>query len=301
MIQFVSNTWSLYITILTLVSIAGCAWLLQSQSRGHRQDKSTQGAVTGHKWDETLEEFNNPLPRWWMMLFWITIFFGLGYLTLYPGLGSYAGVLGWSSHGQYDAEKAAVDAAAKPLYDQFAQVAIPDLAHNPEARGMGERLFLNNCAQCHGSDGGGGPGFPNLRDHDWLYGGTPDNIVDSITHGRQAMMPAWGEQLGPEGVRNVVHYVLSLSGSRHDAARAQQGKATFESICAACHGADGKGNPAMGAPNLTDHIWLYGNGSEQDLVETVTHGRNGRMPAHEGVLAPEKIHLLAAYVYGLSH
>jgi cytochrome c oxidase cbb3-type subunit 3 len=301
MIEFISNTWSIYIAAITLASIVGCGIFLKSQSTQRRPKAGEPVEVTGHKWDETLEEFNNPLPRWWMALFYITIVFGLGYLALYPGLGSYAGMLGWSSHGQYDSEKAAAEARSKPLYDKFAQVDIPALAHNAEANGMGQRLFLNNCAQCHGSDGGGRPGFPNLRDNDWLYGGTPEKIVETITGGRQAMMPAWGEQLGPDGVKKVANYVLSLSGSRHDAALAAEGQVTFASICAACHGADGKGNQAMGAPNLTDHIWLYGNGSEKDVIETITKGRNGRMPAHEGVLSPEKIHLLAAYVYGLSH
>ncbi len=301
MIQFISNTWSVYITVLTLISIAGCAILLKSQSKQRKRREGGAPEVTGHKWDDTLEEYNNPLPRWWMALFYITIVFGLGYLLLYPGLGSYAGLLGWSSHGQYETEKAAAEALSKPLYDKFAQVDIPTLARNAEAHGMGERLFLNNCAQCHGSDGGGRPGFPNLRDNDWLYGGTPEAIVETITQGRQAMMPAWGDQLGPEGVRKVANYVLSLSGSRHDAALAAEGKTTFETLCAACHGPAGTGNPAFGAPNLTDHVWLYGNGSEKDIVQTITQGRNGRMPSHAGVLTPEKIHLLAAYVYGLSH
>jgi cytochrome c oxidase cbb3-type subunit 3 len=300
MTEFFSNSWSIFITVATLLGIFGCAALLFAMSK-HKKNPGSGAETMGHKWDETLEEYNNPLPRWWMALFVITIVFGLGYLFLYPGLGSWKGSLGWSSDGQYNQEKAAAEAQYKPLYARFASVDIPTLAKDKEANGIGERLFLNNCAQCHGSDGGGRPGFPNLRDNDWLYGGTPEKIEETITQGRQAAMPAWGPVLGTDGVKQVANYVLSLSGSRHDAALAAQGKETFTTICSTCHGADGKGDQSKGAPNLTDHIWLYGNGSEKDVIESITNGRNGQMPSHQGVLSPEKIHLLAAYVYGLSH
>jgi cytochrome c oxidase cbb3-type subunit 3 len=300
MTEFFSNSWSIFITVTTLLGIFGCAVLLFSMSK-HKKTPGSGPETMGHKWDETLEEYNNPLPRWWMALFVITIVFSLGYLVLYPGLGSWKGSLGWSSDGQYNQEKAAAEAQYKPLYARFASVDIPTLAKDKEANGIGERLFLNNCAQCHGSDGGGRPGFPNLRDNDWLYGGTPEKIVETITQGRQAAMPAWGPVLGADGVKQVANYVLSLSGSHYDAALAAQGKETFTTICSTCHGADGKGDQTKGAPNLTDHIWLYGNGSEKDVIESITNGRNGQMPSHQGVLSPEKIHLLAAYVYGLSH
>ena len=299
MSDFTSSFWSLFITVLTLVGILACAWLLRVTGR---RQAATGGApqVTGHTWDTDLQELNNPLPRWWMWLFYLTIGFGLVYLAAYPGLGSFPGALGWSSRGQYDAEKATIDAQVKPLFDRYAQMDLKALAKDPDARDLGQRLFLNNCAQCHGADAGGSRGFPNLRDNDWLYGGEPETIQTTITEGRQGIMPALAGALGEAGTRQVANYVLSLSNSPHDAGLAAAGKTTFETICAACHGATGTGNQQLGAPNLTDKIWLYGGG-EKGIVATLTEGRSGKMPAHKDILSPAKIHLLAAYVYGLSH
>jgi cytochrome c oxidase cbb3-type subunit 3 len=252
----------------------------------------------GHVWDENLEEYNNPLPRWWMWLFWITIVFAFVYLVLYPGLGSFPGVLKWSSVGQFDNEQARAKERYEPIYAKFAAMEIPAVAADAQAREMGQRLFLNYCSQCHASDARGGSGFPDLSDNDWLYGGTPEAIVASITQGRQGVMPPW-PQLGEDGTRNAANYVLSLSGRTHDSLRAAQGKELFATNCAVCHGADGKGNPALGAPNLTDEVWLYG-GSEAAIMASISKGRNGQMPAWGGFLGPTKTHLLAAYVYGLS-
>ena len=165
---------------------------------------------------------------------------------------------------------------------------------------IGERLFMNNCAQCHGSDARGGKSFPNLTDADWLHGGAPENIKQTITQGRMAMMPPQAEVVGtPEDVRNLAHYVLSLSGSPHDSLKASLGKSKF-TACAACHGMDGKGNTLMGAPNLTDDIWLHGWG-EKAIVDIITNGKMNEMPAQDKKLTPAQIDVLTAYVWGLSN
>ena len=295
--EFTSEFWSAYIAVLTLASIVACGLLLWRLST-KRLAPGQKADVMGHVWDENLEEYNNPLPRWWMWLFWITLAFGVLYLVLYPGLGSFAGVLKWSSTGQYDREQAKAAERFEPKFAQFAAMDIPAVAADPKAREMGQRMFLNYCAQCHASDARGGPGFPNLADVDWLYGGNPEAIVATIVNGRSGIMPPW-PQLGSEGTRNVTHYVLQMAGRTHDGLKAAQGKALFSANCVACHGADGKGNPALGAPNLTDEVWLYGGG-EATIAESITKGRNGQMPAWGEFLGPSKTHLLAAYVYGLS-
>ena len=306
MSDFTSEFWNVYIAALTVISILGCGWLLWTQSRA-KIKVGSQGDTTGHVWDGDLAEYNNPLPRWWMWLFWITIVFSLGYLALYPGLGRYAGMLGWSQAGQYREEASAVEARVAPLYAKYAAMDIEKVAMDPDARAMGERLFVNNCAQCHGSDAGGAKGFPSLRDGDWLYGGSPERIVESITSGRAGVMPPMGAALGNEGVKEVVAYVRSLSRLTADPLRVQLGKPKFAANCAACHGVDGRGNTAVGAPNLTDSVWLYG-ATETAITETVTRGRNTNlasgartMPAFGATLSPERIRVVAAYVWGLSH
>jgi len=318
MSDFTSGFWNWYVIVLTLASIGYCGWLLWVTGRARVKPGPTaaptaagQGGkgveTTGHVWDGDLAEYNNPLPRWWMWLFWITIVFGLVYLALYPGLGTIQGVLGWTSANAYARERADADAKVKPIYEKYLAMDLKQVAADPAARGMGERLFLNNCAQCHGSDGGGSRGFPNLRDNDWLYGGAPETIRESITDGRMGVMPPLGGALGEEGVKDVVAYVRSLSGLPNDGLKAQLGKPLFAQICAACHGADGKGNQAVGAPNLTDAIWLY-DSSEATIAEGVNKGRHiginpdhRPMPAHKDLLAPGKIQVLAAYVWGLSN
>ena len=295
--EFTSEFWSAYIAILTIVSILACGVLLWKLST-KRLAAGQKAGVMGHVWDENLEEYNNPLPRWWMWLFWITLVFAVVYLALYPGLGSFAGVLKWSSTGQYHREQARAAERFEPKFAQYAAMDIPAVAADPKAREMGQRMFLNYCAQCHASDARGRSGFPNLADNDWLYGGTPEVIVATITNGRGGVMPPW-PQLGSDGTRNVTHYVLQMAGRTHDELKAAQGRELFATNCAACHGADGKGNPALGAPNLTDDVWLYGGG-ETTIMESITKGRNGQMPAWGEFLGPNKTHLLAAYVYGLS-
>ena len=299
MSDFNSEFWSIYVAVITVVSILACAALLWRLST-KRLPSGQKAGLMGHVWDENLAEYNNPLPRWWMWLFYITIVFGLVYLALYPGLGSFPGILKWSSHGQYEGEQAAAKEKYEPIYAKYAAMPIPAVAADPQAREIGQRLFLNYCAQCHASDARGGKGFPNLTDKDWLYGGDPDTIVATITNGRSGMMPPWGSVVGEEGAKDLANYVKSLSGGANDELRAHHGKELFQTNCVVCHGPDGKGNPAMGAPNLTDDIWLYGGG-QTTLIETITKGRNGVMPAWGEFLGPQKVHLLAAYVYGLSH
>jgi len=305
MSDFSSEFWEFYIGVITVASILACAVLLQSMST--RRVPGGASETTGHTWDEDLGEYNNPLPRWWIWLFYITIVFGLAYLLLYPGLGLYGGSFRWTSLGQYQAEMKQADRQYGPVYDKFASQELRTVAADPEAHAIGQKLFLNHCAQCHGSDAGGGRGFPNLTDRNWLYGGDPETIKASIMNGRNGIMPALGAALGEQGAKDVANYVLSLSGGKHDAARAARGKQAFATICAACHGPEGKGNQTLGAPNLTDNIWEYG-GSEADIIETVTRGRGtnpltpgaSAMPAHKDLLGEAKVHILAAYVYSLS-
>ena len=300
MADFTSGFWSWYVIVGVVGGIAGMFWLNRWMSVGPRPRAGEKVKTMGHVWDEDLQELNNPLPRWWLNLFYVTLFFGVGYLALYPGLGTFRGLLGWTETGQYDREMAAADKQFGPLYEKYFKEDLLTLANDREALKTGERLFVNYCSSCHGSDAGGGPGFPNLRDDDWLYGGDPQTIQTTILNGRQGAMPAWGAVLGPEGVSNVAEYVLSLSGRGTDTAAAAAGKEKFQQLCVACHGPEGKGNQAMGAPNLTDNIWLYG-GSKKTIMETIDKGRNGRMPAHAEFLGEAKVHLLAAYVYSLSH
>lgn len=299
MSDFTSNFWPVFITAISLLGIFGCALLLWLTSKV--KIVSANGDNTsGHVWDEDLREMNNPLPRWWVWMFILTIIFSLFYLVAYPGLGSYAGKLGWTQNNQYDKEMADANKALAPLYAKFAAMPTEELVNNKEAKAIGERLFMNNCSQCHGSDAKGSRGFPNLTDHDWLHGGSPAKIQETITGGRIGMMPPMAAAVGTEDdVKNVANYVLSLSGSKHDAARAALGKEKF-AICAACHGAEGKGNMDIGSPNLTDNIWLHGAG-EAAIIKRVNEGKVNQMPAQGAKFSPEQIHVLASYVWGLSN
>jgi cytochrome c oxidase cbb3-type subunit 3 len=297
MSDFVSGFWSVYVALITIVSIAGCGVLLWMQSKVKQVPVGAEPELKDHVWDEDLQEYNNPLPRWWMWLFYITVFFALGYLAVYPGLGSYQGSSGWTSVKEYEDEMKQANAKYMPIFEQFANQDIKAVAADPKARQMGERLFVTYCAQCHGSDARGAKGFPNLTDNDWLYGGEPDQIKQSIMEGRNGVMPAG--LLAGEEARDVAHYVRSLSGMTADSVRIARGKEKFAATCAACHGPDGKGMQAVGAPNLTDQTWLYGS-SEATILEGIAKGRNNQMPAHKEFLGEAKVHLLAAYVYGLS-
>ena len=298
MSDFTSDFWSYFVAIATVVSILACAWLLWVA--GSTTVKAKDDNTTGHVWDGELRELNNPLPMWWVWLFVITVVFGLAYGLLYPMYGKYQGVLNWSSSARYDAEVKRHQESIAPLYAQYRDKPAQQLAGDNQAMAIGERLFMNQCAQCHGSDARGSKGFPNLSDADWLYGGDPAAIQATITQGRHGVMPPMAAAVGTaEDVRNVAHHVLSLSGSPHDRVRASLGRTKF-AACAACHGMDGKGNTALGAPNLTDNIWLHGWG-EEAIVRAITTGLNSQMPAQNQLLNADQIHVLTAYVWGLSN
>ncbi|MCQ4319066.1 cytochrome-c oxidase, cbb3-type subunit III [Stutzerimonas stutzeri] len=299
-----TSFWSWYITLLSLGTIAALVWLLLATRKGQRHE-STEETV-GHSYDG-IEEYDNPLPRWWFMLFVGTVIFALGYLVLYPGLGNWKGMLpgyegGWTQVKEWQREMDKADEQYGPLYAKFAAMPVEEAAQDPQALKMGGRLFASNCSVCHGSDAKGAYGFPNLTDNDWLWGGAPETIKTTIMGGRQAAMPAWRDVIGEDGIRNVAGYVRSLSG--RDTPEGinvdiEQGQKIFAANCVACHGPEGKGTQAMGAPNLTDNVWLYGSSFGQ-IQQTLRYGRNGRMPAQEQILGNDKVHLLAAYVYSLS-
>ena len=295
MSDFVSGFWNMYVVVIVLGSILACAILLYVQGKA----KFTPGKTMGHVWDETLEEYNNPMPKWWSWLFVITVIFALVYLALYPGLGSFKGVLGWSAVGQYNAERERMDASVQPMYSKYLGMDVKALAADKQAMETGKRLYLTYCMQCHGADGRGAKGFPNLTDGDWLYGGEPEQIKQTIAEGRMGVMPAHA-QLGADTIKDLANYVRSLSGLPNDSVRAAKGKEAFTSAgCVGCHGADGKGMQAIGAPNLTDKVWLYGS-SEATIIETIANGRQNKMPSWKAFLGDAKDHLLTAYVYSLS-
>ncbi|MGK8479118.1 cytochrome-c oxidase, cbb3-type subunit III [Stutzerimonas stutzeri] len=299
-----TSFWSWYVTLLSLGTIAALVWLLLATRKGQRPD-STEETV-GHSYDG-IEEYDNPLPRWWFMLFVGTVVFALGYLALYPGLGNWKGLLpgyedGWTQVKEWQREMDKADEQYGPLYAKYAAMPVEEVAKDSQALKMGGRLFASNCSVCHGSDAKGAYGFPNLTDDDWLWGGEPETIKTTILHGRQAAMPAWKDVIGEEGIRNVAGYVRSLSGRDTPegiSVDIEQGQKIFAANCVVCHGPEAKGVTAMGAPNLTDNVWLYGSSFAQ-IQQTLRYGRNGRMPAQEAILGHDKVHLLAAYVYSLS-
>lgn len=295
MSDFVNEFWNMYVIVIVVVSILACAALLIVQGKA----KFTPGKTMGHVWDETLEEYNNPMPKWWSWLFVITVVFSAVYLVLYPGLGNFKGLLNWTSSGEHQAEVDKMNAATKPLFDHYLAMDLQAVAGDKKAMEMGKRMFLTYCMQCHGADARGAKGFPNLTDNDWLYGGTPEQIKETVAHGRMGVMPSH-VQLGADTIKDLANYVRSLSGLTNDGVRAARGKEAFTSAgCIGCHGEDGTGMQAVGSPNLTDKVWLYGS-SEATITETITNGRQSKMPAWQEFLGDGKIHLLSAYVLNLS-
>ena len=299
MSDFISGFWGYYIAVIALGGIAWCIYLLFSQRAWLKRNVEVV-EDTGHVWDGDLSELNNPVPRWWTVMYLALCIFALGYLVLYPGLGTYEGTLGFTAGKQVQQEQEALNTRIQPIYERFAAMSIPDIARDEGAREIGQRLFLNNCAQCHGSDAKGGRSFPNLTDKAWLWGGEPDQILQTITQGRHGIMPPWKASIKPDEASNIAQYVRSLSGLAHDPLRVVPGKRGFDTFCVACHGAEGKGNTLVGAPDLTDDVWLYGS-SESTIVETILEGRDNQMPAQEHILTPEQIKLLAAWVWGQSN
>ena len=296
MSDFLHNGWSIFIAVGTVVSLIACLVLLAFASR--RQPMADDNS-TGHVFDGDLVEMNNPLPMWWVVLFVLTVVFSLIYVYFYPGLGAAKGSLGWTSQGELAADQSKAAEAMAKVYAPYSAMNAETLSLDGKAMAIGQRLFLNNCATCHGSDARGSKGFPDLTDADWLYGGTPEKIAETIKAGRSGTMPPMAAAVGSANdVRDVANYVLSLSGDPHNAISASAGRKKF-AACAACHGADGKGNQALGAPNLADKVWLHGWG-EDAIADIVNNGKTSVMPAQEGRLTAEQIHLLASYVWSLS-
>jgi len=298
MSDFTSDFWPYFISAIVIGGIVFCLTILFMTSKSH--DPAHTGESTGHVYDEDIIEMNNPMPRWWMWMFIITCVFGAIYLFLFPGLGTYQGKLGWTALKQYEQEVKETNDRIAPIYAKFTSMKGEEVAQDPKAMAIGERLFMNNCSQCHGSDAHGSRGFPNLTDNDWLHGGSHETIKQTITNGRHGVMPSMAAAVGSaDDVKNVANYVLSLSNSEHDAERAALGKEKF-AACAACHGPDGKGNQAIGSANLTDNIWLHGAG-EAAIIQRINNGIDNTMPAQGSRLTPEQIHVLAAYVWRFSN
>ncbi|MCB1588501.1 MAG: cytochrome-c oxidase, cbb3-type subunit III [Xanthomonadales bacterium] len=286
------------VILLAVANVVGCVWLLIATARSRPEDKDAT-ATTGHAWDGDLVEYNKPLPRWWLWLFLGTVAFAVVYLVLYPGFGRYEGTLGWNQYKDHDRDAAVAEEKAQAILSRFRDRPLPQLAGDLEAQAIGRNVFANNCATCHGSDARGNPGFPNLADNDWIWGGAPEQVLTTIREGRIAAMPPLGAALGEAGVNEVVNYVRSLSDLPHDARAAEAGSARFATLCVACHGPTGTGNPILGAPNLTDDIWLYGSDAGT-IAQTINYGRNGQMPAHGPILGEDRVRLVAAYVLHLS-
>lgn len=290
-----TSFWSNWIIILTTITLVGITWILLANRKA--TDRETEN-TTGHVYDG-IEELDNPLPAWWFYMFIITIVWGVAYLVVYPGMGNFKGTLGWTSIGQHDNRVAAADEKFREMRDKYLALPIEEISSDPVVRKMGQRMFGNNCAQCHGADAKGRYGFPNLTDGDWIFGGTPEAIKSSIANGRQAVMTAWGTIIGDKGVTDVTAHVLSLNGRKAEGGSAGEGEKVYQTYCAACHGPEGKGNPALGAPNLTNGVWLYG-GKTTQIAHSIRAGRNGVMPAMKDMLEEDKIHIITAYVYGFS-
>ncbi len=295
-----STFWSLWIIVLTLICLALTCWVLFANRKvAVRDDDDPENKTTGHVYDG-IEEYDNPLPRWWFYMFVATLIFAAVYLVFFPGMGSFKGVLGWTSVGELTMSQKKAEQAHAESFGVYSQMSIEELVDEPWAMKMGVRLFADNCAVCHGADGGGNFGFPNLTDTDWLYGGSSEQIHHSIAEGRNGQMPPWGDILGEQKVASVSEYVLQLAGQEHSSQLAEQGAPVFLQNCAACHNPDGKGNILLGAPNLTDDIWLY-DGTREGIQHSVRNGLANQMPAQKDMLRADKIHILAAYVYSLSY
>ncbi len=289
---------SIFIIVLTTLNVVGAVWLMLAMRKRSGSEPGPGADTTGHVWDGDLAEYNNPLPRWWLWMFYISVAFAVGYLILYPGFGSYTGRLGWTSANQHAELQRNAEAQAQQIFARFKGKSIEELRGDAQAHAIGRNLFANNCALCHGADGHGNIGFPNLADKDWLYGNSAEQVETTITGGRAGVMIAWQQMLGNEGVEDVLAYVLSLSGRKPPAGDAAAGQALYATNCIACHGADGKGNVAIGAPDLTDQTWLYG-GSVDAVRASIAKGRQGQMPAQGERLGAERVRLLAAYVLSL--
>lgn len=299
-----STGWSWFVIALIVLNIAGCAWLLWWTAKRNPGDPAPTD--TSHVWDGDITEYNKPLPRWWINLFYLTIIFGIGYFAWYGGLGSYEGIGKWSSQNEHALDKAKTDARLEETFAPYRNQPIDVLAQNANAVSLGRSIFSNTCATCHGSSAQGAIGYPNLNDGSWQWSGEPEQVLTTILDGREGIMPEWGKVLtgmgGPNAVDYVVAYVRTLSQPELIARdyMAAQGRPLYEGLCVACHGVEGKGNQDLGAPDLTDDYWLYGS-SKAALRESIAQGRHGVMPAHRTLLGETRARLVAAYVWSLSN
>lgn len=287
-----STTLSLVLAGVVLANILGCLWLLLGTSNS---SNDTEEHEDDHVWDEDIHELNNPMPRWWLGMFILSIVFALGYLVLYPGLGAWQGTLDWSGDKELQANLAVITDGRHQQLASLSAPALEQIANNPEAEAIGASVFSQYCVGCHGVNAQGAVGFPNLNDQDWLYGGDADTILSSITNGRSGGMPAFKSMMKSEEIDTVAAYIQQWPTDPKPGAE-QAGQKTYMTRCGFCHGQNGEGNPIMGAPNLRDNIWLYG-GDRETLVKTITHGRSGQMPAHENLMSSEELRLVAAWVY----
>ncbi len=294
-----SSFWSWFIIILTLANILGCFWLLWWTSKKRPGEVAEGANETGHTWDGDLSEYNNPLPRWWLNLFYITIFFSLGYLILYPGLGNFAGTLGWTSTGALQEDMERAEAELAPIFARYADMSIEDISRNEDAMRLAASVFANNCTTCHGSDARGALGFPNLTDGHWQWGGSPDQVLASILQGRHGVMPGWGSLLGERGVAETAVYVQKLAGQRVDETLAAAGQKHYQGVCASCHGPEGAGMTALGAPDLRHGVYVFG-GSFEAISATIRDGRQNQMPPHEVIIGRDRARIVAAYVLSLN-
>lgn len=307
---------SIFIAAVTILHILGYIGLVYWTTHIKAGGDAKEGEVIDHTWDGDLKEMNNPMPGWWLSLFYLMIAFAIAYLFLYPGV--YKGSKGWTQLTQYQQESRRVDARSAEYFRHYAGKSVEDLAKDTDALAIGRRIFLQNCAVCHASDAGGTPGnYPNLTDKDWIWGGTPENIINTITNGHTGAMPAGGALISvtpgqapsaedQQKLEDVSNYILALGGYEHDQALAEKGKELYSTSCVACHGPDGKGNPVIGGINLADQTWLYAEDSEDPaalktfIQNQIQHPRNNVMPAWKDILGEAKIKVVAAYVYSLS-
>ena len=299
-----SGGWNGFVIALAAFNILGVAWLLWWTARRRPGDPKPED--TSHYWDGDITEYNKPMPRWWINGFYLAIAFGVGYLLWYGGLGTVPGAGKWSSKQEHAFDKAAANARLEETFSPYRDQPLEVLAKNPEALALGRSIFANTCATCHGSSAQGATGYPNLADDIWHWGGEPERVLQTVVDGREGIMPAWGQVLTGMGGEHAVDYVVAYVRALHDPALARnnfmaaQGKQLYDGVCVACHGVDGKGNQELGAPDLTDDYWLYGDSSES-LRKTITDGRHGSMPAHGELLGPTRSRLVAAWVWSLSN
>ncbi len=302
-----TNAWSWYVIAIVVLNIVGCVWLLWWTAKRRPGDPKPED--TSHVWDGDLTEYNKPLPKWWINLFYITIVFSIGYLVWYPGFGNFAGTSGWTSAGEHDADKARRDAQLEETFRIYAGKPLDQLAHDPQAREIGRSIFANTCAACHGSSAQGATGYPNLTDDIWNWGGEPERILATVLDGREGVMPPLGTVLtgigGDVAITQTAAYVRALrTADVAQTLRTDQmaaiGQKYFDSLCIACHGPDGKGNHDLGAPDLTARGSMYPN-TLDSIRTTIIDGRHGTMPAHRGLLGETRSRLVAAYVWSLSN